>query len=123
MKRKTPLLKNTGQTKGCGEGAKIGRITIKRAEARIMLKSLFHGVIKNVDKIHIMRIIRHMLRFMLKELAKPTLRRLGTMMAGTLVGMGFAQEQVVEVQQALTAALLVIIDLVLSYMERNNASD
>jgi hypothetical protein len=123
VERKNPLSNNTGQTKGCGEGAKIGRQITKKAGAGIMLKSLFHGVIKNVDKFHIMRIMKDMLRFMLKELAKPARRRLGTMMAGTLVGMGFAQEQAVEVQQAITAAMLVIIDLILSYMERNNASD
>jgi hypothetical protein len=64
-----------------------------------------------------------MLKFVLKELAKPIIRRIGSLLAGALVGLGVANPQAAELQQYITAASLLVIDLVLSYMERNNASD
>jgi hypothetical protein len=64
-----------------------------------------------------------MLKFVLKELAKPIIRRLGSLMAGALLGLGLTNPEVAELEQYVTAAMLIIIDLITSYMERNNASD
>jgi hypothetical protein len=64
-----------------------------------------------------------MLKFVLSELAKPIIRRCGSMLAGALLGIGATQPQAAELEQYLTASILIIIDLIMSYMERNNASD
>ena len=64
-----------------------------------------------------------MLKFVLKELAKPIIRRLGSLMAGALLGLGITNPEVAELEQYVTAAMLIIIDLITSHMERNNASD
>jgi hypothetical protein len=64
-----------------------------------------------------------MLKFVLKELAKPIIRRLGSLMAGALLGLGLTNPEVAELEQYVTAAMLIIIDLITSHMERNNASD
>lgn len=64
-----------------------------------------------------------MLKFVLKELAKPIIRRLGSLMAGALLGLGLTNPGVAELEQYVTAAMLIIIDLITSHMERNNASD
>ena len=39
-------------------------------------------------------------------------------MSGTLVGLGYAQEQAVQLETAATAFLLIVADLVLSNIER-----
>lgn len=59
-----------------------------------------------------------MLEFVLRELAKPIIRRLGTSAAAVLVGMGYASEQTIAVETALTSVGLVLIDLVLSHKAR-----
>ena len=64
-----------------------------------------------------------MLKFVLKELAKPIIRRLGSFMAGALLGLGLTNPEVAELEQYVTAVMLIIIDLITSHMERNNASD
>lgn len=64
-----------------------------------------------------------MLKFVLKELAKPIIRRLGSLMAGALLGLGLTNPEVAELEQYVTAVMLIIIDLITSHMERNNASD
>ena len=64
-----------------------------------------------------------MYRFVLSELAKPVIRRLGTAMSGTLVGLGYAQEQAVQLETAATAFLLIVADLVLSNIERSKNND
>lgn len=64
-----------------------------------------------------------MLKFVLKELAKPIIRRLGSLMAGALLGLGLTNPEVAELEQYVTAAMLIIIDLITSHMERNSASD
>lgn len=64
-----------------------------------------------------------MLKFVLKELAKPIIRRLGSLMAGALLGLGLTNPQAAELEQYVTAAMLIIIDLITSHMERSNASD
>jgi hypothetical protein len=64
-----------------------------------------------------------MLKFVLSELAKPIIRRCGSLLAGALLGIGATQPQAAELEQYLTASMLILIDLVMSYMERNNASN
>lgn len=55
---------------------------------------------------------------LVKELAKPLLRRLGSMLAGALVSVGFATEEAVAFETALLALTMLGIDLVLSHMDR-----
>jgi len=54
----------------------------------------------------------------LAEIVKPIIRRAGTAMGATLVGMGVASEQALEVQTAAISLLLVLADLILSSLER-----
>jgi uncharacterized membrane protein len=58
------------------------------------------------------------MEFILRELAKPILRRLGTVMGTALLSMGYAAEQSVAVETAATSLGLILIDLVLSNKER-----
>ena len=67
--------------------------------------------------------MRKVYKFILSELAKPIIRRLGTAMSGTLVGLGIAADQAVQVETAATALLLIVADLILSGMERRKEDD
>jgi hypothetical protein len=58
------------------------------------------------------------MEFVLRELAKPILRRLGTVLGTALMSMGYAAEQTVAVETAATSLGLILIDLVLSHKER-----
>jgi hypothetical protein len=58
------------------------------------------------------------MEFVLRELAKPILRRLGTVLGTALLSMGYAAEQTVAVETAATSLGLILIDLVLSHKER-----
>lgn len=60
-----------------------------------------------------------MYKFMLAEIAKPIIRRAGTAMGATLVGMGVAQEQAIQIETAAISLLLVLADLILSHLERS----
>jgi uncharacterized membrane protein len=60
------------------------------------------------------------MEFVLRELAKPIIRRLGTVLGTALLSMGYAAEQTVAVETAATSLGLILIDLVLSYKERKN---
>jgi len=59
-----------------------------------------------------------MYKFMLAEIAKPIIRRAGTAMGATLVGMGVAQDQAIQIETAAISLLLVLADLILSHLER-----
>ena len=59
-----------------------------------------------------------MMEFVLRELAKPILRRLGTVLGTALLSMGYATEQTVAVETAATSLGLILIDLALSYKDR-----
>lgn len=59
-----------------------------------------------------------MLEFVLRELAKPIIRRLGTTIAASLMSLGYAIDHTVQVETALTSAGLVLIDLLLSHKDR-----
>jgi hypothetical protein len=63
-----------------------------------------------------------MWRFVATELAKPIIRRMGSMIAGGLIGAGIIEDQAVQVEQLLTALLLLTVDLVVSHMDRSNGS-
>lgn len=58
------------------------------------------------------------MEFILTELAKPILRRVGTVLGTALLSMGYAAEQTVAVETAVTSLGLILIDLVLSNKER-----
>jgi hypothetical protein len=60
-----------------------------------------------------------MYKFMLAEIAKPIIRRAGTAMGATLVGMGVAQDQAIQIETAAISLLLVLADLILSHLERS----
>jgi len=59
-----------------------------------------------------------MRKYLITEILKPILRRLGTAMGATLVGMGVANEHAVQIETAAIALLLVLADLILSHFER-----
>jgi hypothetical protein len=59
-----------------------------------------------------------MYKFMLVEIAKPIIRRAGTAMGATLVGMGVAQDHAIQMETAAISLLLVLADLILSHLER-----
>lgn len=63
-----------------------------------------------------------MWRFVATELAKPIIRRVGSMIAGGLIGVGIIEDQALQVEQLLTALLLLTIDLVVSHVDRSNGS-
>jgi hypothetical protein len=56
--------------------------------------------------------------FIIKELLKPTLRRLGSMIAGGLMTLGVAQDAAHAIETGAIAAILVVCDLFLSWHER-----
>jgi hypothetical protein len=58
-------------------------------------------------------------RLILAEVIKPFLRRVGSIMAGSLMAFGFAEDQSVQVAEALVTIMLIGCDLVMSYWERN----
>ncbi len=59
-----------------------------------------------------------MYKFLLAEIAKPIIRRAGTAMGATLVGMGVAENQAIQIETAAISLLLVLADLILSHLER-----
>lgn len=59
-----------------------------------------------------------MYKILVSEIVKPIIRRAGTAMGATLVGMGVASEQALEIQTAAISLLLVLSDLILSSLER-----
>jgi hypothetical protein len=61
---------------------------------------------------------RQLYKILLAEIVKPIIRRAGTAMGATLVGMGVASEQALEIQTAAISLLLVLADLILSSLER-----
>ena len=73
---------------------------------------------KNNNNSHYTNTGVSIVEFVLRELAKPILRRLGTVMGTALVSMGYAAEQSVAVETAATSLGLILIDLLLSHKER-----
>ena len=57
-------------------------------------------------------------KFLFKELLKPTIRRVGSMIAGGLITLGVAEEAALAIETGAIAAAAVDADLILSYWER-----
>ena len=55
-----------------------------------------------------------------KELLKPTIRRVGSMIAGGLITLGVAEEAALAIETGAIAAAAVAADLILSYWERRS---
>ena len=85
---------------------------------RMLIKIMFDSENKNNNNSHYRRTGVTIMEFVLRELAKPILRRLGTVMGTALLSMGYAAEQTVAVETAATSLGLILIDLVLSHKER-----
>lgn len=63
-----------------------------------------------------------MKHFIFKELLKPTLRRVGSMIAGGLITLGVAEEAALAIETGAIAAAAVAADLLWSYWERKSES-
>jgi hypothetical protein len=85
---------------------------------KVLLKIIFDSQEKINNNTHYTRSGVRIMEFVLSELAKPILRRLGTVMGTALLSMGYAAEQTVAVETAVTSLGLILIDLVLSHKER-----
>lgn len=86
---------------------------------KILLKIMFDSSEKNINNnSHYQMLGAKIMEFILSELAKPILRRLGTVLGTALLSMGYAAEQTVAVETAVTSLGLILIDLVLSNKER-----
>jgi hypothetical protein len=64
--------------------------------------------------------VRAVKKFLFKELLKPTIRRVGSMIAGGLITLGVAEEAAVAIETGAIAAAAVAADLILSYWERRS---
>jgi hypothetical protein len=85
---------------------------------RMLIKIMFDSENKNNNNSHYRKTGVAIMEFVLRELAKPILRRLGTVLGTALLSMGYAAEQTVAVETAATSLGLILIDLVLSHKER-----
>lgn len=85
---------------------------------RMLIKIMFDSENKNNNNSHYRKTGVTIMEFVLRELAKPILRRLGTVLGTALLSMGYAAEQTVAVETAATSLGLILIDLVLSHKER-----
>jgi hypothetical protein len=84
----------------------------------MLIKIMFDSEKRINNNSHYQRTGVMIMEFVLRELAKPILRRLGTVMGTALLSMGYAAEQTVAVETAATSLGLILIDLVLSHKER-----
>jgi hypothetical protein len=85
---------------------------------KMLIKIMFDTENKNNNNSHYAKTGVSIMEFVLRELAKPILRRLGTVLGTALLSMGYAAEQTVAVETAATSLGLILIDLVLSHKER-----
>jgi hypothetical protein len=85
---------------------------------KILMKIIFDSEKEINNNSHYTRTGVRIVEFVLSELAKPILRRLGTVLGTALLSMGYAAEQTVAVETAVTSLGLILIDLVLSHKER-----
>jgi hypothetical protein len=85
---------------------------------KVLLKIIFDSQEKITINSHYTQTGVAIMDFVLRELAKPILRRLGTVLGTALLSMGYAAEQTVAVETAATSLGLILIDLVLSHKER-----
>lgn len=85
---------------------------------KVLLKIIFDSEKKIYNNSHYQIMGVKIMEFILSELAKPILRRVGTVLGTALLSMGYAAEQTVAVETAVTSLGLILIDLVLSSKER-----
>jgi hypothetical protein len=85
---------------------------------KVLLKIIFDSQEKFTNNSHYRNTGVTIMEFILRELAKPILRRLGTVLGTALLSMGYAAEQTVAVETAAVSLGLILIDLVLSHKER-----
>lgn len=85
---------------------------------KVLLKIIFDSENKINNNSHYRTMGVSIMEFLLSELAKPILRRVGTVLGTALLSMGYAAEQTVAVETAVTSLGLILIDLVLSNKER-----
>ena len=85
---------------------------------KILMKIIFDSEKKITNNSHYRNMGETIMEFVLRELAKPIIRRLGTVLGTALLSMGYAAEQTVAVETAATSLGLILIDLVLSHKER-----
>lgn len=85
---------------------------------KILMKIIFDSENKITNNSHYRIMGETIMEFVLRELAKPILRRLGTVLGTALLSMGYATEQSIAVETAATSLGLILIDLVLSHKER-----
>ena len=85
---------------------------------KILMKIIFDSQEENNNNSHYRNTGVTIMNFVLTELAKPIIRRLGTVLGTALLSMGYAAEQTVAVETAATSLGLILIDLVLSHKER-----
>lgn len=87
---------------------------------KILMKIIFDSEEKYNNNSHytVFKGVKNVMEFILSELAKPILRRIGTVLGTALLSMGYAAEQTVAVETAVTSLGLILIDLVLSNKER-----
>jgi hypothetical protein len=85
---------------------------------KLLLKIMFDSDKKINNNSHYRIMGVTIMEFMLSQLGKPILRRLGTAMGASLLTLGYAQESAVNFETAFTSLGLILIDLVLSYKDR-----
>lgn len=86
---------------------------------KILLKIMFDSSEEKINNnSHYQILGAKIMEFIVSELAKPIIRRLGTVLGTALLSMGYAAEQTVAVETAVTSLGLIFIDLVLSNKER-----
>lgn len=86
---------------------------------KILMKIMFDSREEKINNnTHYQFMGVRMMDFVLRELAKPILRRLGTVLGTSLLSMGYATEQSIAVETAATSLGLILVDLFLSHKER-----
>lgn len=85
---------------------------------KLLLKLMIDSDKKINNNSHYRRTGVTIMEFLLVQLAKPIIRRLGTMMGTALLTFGYAQNIAVNFETAFTSLALILVDLVLSYKDR-----
>jgi hypothetical protein len=85
---------------------------------KLLLKIMFDSDKKINNNSHYPNMGVRMMEFILSQLAKPILRRLGTAIGTSLLTFGYTQEAAVELETAFTSLALILVDLFLSYKDR-----
>lgn len=84
----------------------------------VVIKIVFDRRKKINNNSHYTNLGDSVMEFVLTQLAKPIIRRVGSMMAASLLTFGYTQEAAVNFETAVTSLGLILVDLVMSYKER-----